>query len=189
MAQVAIRERGRSFGPMRTGSLSDMSPETPARLRTRLAAFTLLEVCLAVAIAVLLLTLALPSVSNLLAEQQGKRSFDAFNGLVHQAQQLSITERRTYLIAWVKEGLLLRPEKPANDGEAKGVAHIELAKGESYDIDLTAALVKDPPMEWAFWPTGTCEPATLTYQNGSTSWTARYDPLTARATILSNESK
>ena len=46
------------------------------------------------------------------------------------------------------------------------------------DLLLPGALVKDPPRIWTFWPTGTCEPATIICRVPDSPWTATYDPLT-----------
>ena len=56
---------------------------------------------------------------------------------------------------------------------------------ELYSLILPAAIDADPAPEWTFWPTGTCEPATITYKGPAGSWEVRYAPLSARATIRS----
>jgi type II secretory pathway pseudopilin PulG len=141
--------------------------------------FTLLEVCLAVFIAMLLVTLAVPSVSGLLAEQRAKRSFEAFDSLARDAQSRSRSERRAYVLAWDRDGIAVRPKEPKSDEELKGVNRIDFAEKETFAIDLPAALVKTPASEWIFWPTGTCEPATV-HHGEADRWTANYDPLTTR---------
>ncbi len=148
-------------------------------VRTR--GFTLLEICLAIFIAVLLVTLAVPSVSGLLAEQKLKRSFEAFDAMAQEAENRAVTERRAYVIAWEKEGLNLIAKEPANKDELNGVKQLEFAEKESFDLTLPAALMKDPAREWIFWPTGTCEPATIVYHGAAGQWNAVYDPLTVRA--------
>ena len=50
----------------------------------------------------LLLMLAVPSLSGVIANRRLKQSLDSFNQLVRQAQERSVTERRAYLIVWGK---------------------------------------------------------------------------------------
>lgn len=148
--------------------------------------FTLLEICIAVFIALLMLLMAVPSIQGLFSEREIKRTFDNFSALVIDAQTRAISEQRAYLIEWDDEGLLLRPVQPSNRDEAKGITRIDFGKHEAYDIDLPAALMKEPPKSWVFWPTGTCEAAKISYNGAAGSWTAEYNPLTVRPMLLTN---
>jgi type II secretory pathway pseudopilin PulG len=150
--------------------------------------FTLIEICLAVFIALILTMMAIPSIQGLLSERAIKRSFDSFSDMVTEAQNRAITERRAYLIAWDEDGISLRPDQPANKDEQKGIERVDLKKDETYDIELPAALEKDPPKEWIFWPSGTCESAKISYRGADGTWTADYDPLTVRAALITNAS-
>ena len=76
----------------------------------RFRAFTLIEIALSIFILLLLLMLAVPSLSGVIANRRLKQSLDSFNQLVRQAQERSVTERRAYLIVWGKNSVLLRPE-------------------------------------------------------------------------------
>jgi hypothetical protein len=109
-----------------------------------------------------------------------KQSLDSFNQLVRQAQGRSVTERRAYLIVWGKNSVLLRPEVFAEDEEEKPTAVLGLGKGSWIRISLPAALLGKPPAEWIFWPSGTCEPATVQFRGPAGGWTANYSPLTAQ---------
>ena len=149
----------------------------------RLRAFTLIEIVLAVFILMLLLLLAVPSLNGVLADRRLKRSLDGFNDLVRQAQQRSITERRAYLIVWSKKNVVLRPETFAKGEEVKATTEFQLDGGESLKLLLPAALSGKHPAEWIFWPSGTCEPATVQFKGHAGSWTTNYSPLTARAEL------
>jgi type II secretory pathway pseudopilin PulG len=144
-------------------------------------AFTLIEIVIAVFILMLLLLLAVPSLNGVLANRRLQRSLDGFNNLVRQAQELSVAQRRAYLIVWSKKGIILRPEAFAKDEDPKPAAVFQLDRGDVLKLMLPAALTKNPPPEWIFWPTGTCEPAIVQFKGGSGSWTANYSALTARA--------
>ena len=146
----------------------------------RLRAFTLIEIALSIFILMLLLMLAVPSLSGVIANRRLKQSLDSFNQLVRQAQERSVTERRAYLIVWGKSSVLLRPEVFTKDEEEKATAVLRLPKGSWIKISLPAALIGKPPAEWIFWPSGTCEPAIVQFRGPAGTWTADYSPLTAQ---------
>ena len=146
----------------------------------RFRAFTLIEIALSVFILLLLLMLAVPSLTGVIANRRFKQSLDSFNQLVRQAQSRSVTERRAYLIVWGKNSVLLRPEVFAGDEEEKSAAVFRLTKGSWIKVSLPAALMGKPPAEWIFWPSGTCEPATVQFRGPAGAWTANYSPLTAQ---------
>ena len=146
----------------------------------RFRAFTLIEIALSIFILLLLLLLAVPSLSGVIANRRLKQSLDSFNQLVRQAQERSVTERRAYLIVWGKNSVLLRPEVFAEAEEEKPTAVLGLGKGSWIRISLQAALLGKPPAECIFWPSGTCEPATVQFRSRAGGWTANYSPLTAQ---------
>ena len=138
---------------------------------------------MAVFILILVLFLGVPSLNGVLADRRLRRSLDELNRFVRMAQDRAVTERRTYLISWQKDHLILRPEGVMKDEDPEPVATLQLRKGDAYVLNLPAALTDDPPADWAFWPSGTCEPAIVTYKGVDGSWTANYGALTARAQI------
>lgn len=146
----------------------------------RFRAFTLIEIALSIFILLLLLALAVPSLSGVIANRRLKQSLDGLNQLVRQAQERSVTERRPYLLAWGKNSILLRPELFAEDEEAKPTAVFRLGKGTSIKLLLPAALSGKHPAEWIFWPSGNCEPAIVQFNGPAGTWTANYSPLTAQ---------
>jgi len=153
----------------------------------RCRGFTLIEICLAVFIALMLITVAVPSIQRVLNQENDQQSFERFDALVRYAQGQAVSERRNYVLVWNKTGVSVRPEKAANRGEAAGHDHFEIGEKEGCDIYFPAALVKKPSRKWIFWPSGTCEPATISYKGEKESWMAEYDPLTAQATVTTDE--
>jgi len=149
----------------------------------RFRAFTLVELALAIFILMLLLMLAVPSLTGVIASKRLKQSLDQFNGLVRQAQERSVTERRAYLIVWGKDGVLLRPEAFEEGEEVKAIAQLRLTRGTTLRLSLPAALTTDHPWEWIFWPSGNCEPATVQFRGPPGVWTANYSPLTTQPEI------
>ena len=151
----------------------------------RARGFTLIEIALSIFILLLLLVLAVPSFSGVIANRRLKESLDEFNNLVYLAQERSVAERRPYLIVWGKNNLVVRPEAFAEDEEAKAKAEFRLTRGSTLRLSLPAALMEKYPAEWIFWPSGACEPATVRFQGPAGSWTANYSPLTGRPEITS----
>ena len=142
--------------------------------------FTLLEMLLAIFLGAMVITIAVPSVSGVLAEKRMKRSFDAFNELVRTAQEISMKERLTYRIKFRAESIVLEPADVGDfsvDENPTGIV-FSVKQDESFDLQLPAALISDPPPEWTFWPNGTCEPAIVIYHGANGNWQATYDPLT-----------
>jgi len=127
----------------------------------------------------LLLLMAVPSLEGVWADKRLRRSLDGFNDLVRQAQERSVAEHRAYLIVWRDKGVSLRPEAFTKDEEAKTTARLQLNRGDALKLSLPAALKKNPPSEWIFWPSGICEPAVVEFTGRDGSWTASYSALTA----------
>jgi type II secretory pathway pseudopilin PulG len=151
----------------------------------RVRGFTLIEIALSIFILLLLLVLAVPSFSGVIASKRLKQSLDEFNNLVRLAQERSVTERRPYLIVWDKNNVIVRPEVFAEDEEAKPKAEVRPTRGSTIRLSLPMALAEKHPAEWIFWASGTCEPATVHFRGPAGSWTANYSPLTGRPEITS----
>jgi prepilin-type N-terminal cleavage/methylation domain-containing protein len=152
--------------------------------------FTLLEICLAVAISVLLVLIAVPSVRGVMAEQRLHATFDTFDRLVRKAQARSKSERATYALVWKKEAIELVP-LDTKEGESASAESEALSRGsgEDYAIERPAALTKNPEPVWTFWRSGVCEPAIISYKGPLGTWRVKYDPLTAHGTFLTEEVK
>jgi type II secretory pathway pseudopilin PulG len=148
----------------------------------RVRGFTLIEIAISVFILMILMLLAIPSVSGVLADRRLQRSLTSMNEIVHQAQEHSVRERRPYLIVWQKDAVILRPE--ASDKDDAPIAQLALDKGHAFLLRLPAALAKDPLAQWIFWPSGTCEPANVSFKGPDGSWEVNYSPLTTRPEIV-----
>lgn len=155
----------------------------------RFRAFTLIEIALSIFILLLLLLLAVPSLSGVIANRRLKQSLDGFNQLVQQAQERSVTERRPYLLVWSKNSVLLRPEVFADDEEAKPTEVYGIGKGSWLKLSLPAALASKHPAEWIFWPSGNCEPAIVQFKGPAGTWTADYSPLTGQPELIQYASR
>ncbi len=142
-------------------------------------AFTLIEMTIAVFIMLLLMGLAVPSLNGVLKDRRLRRSLDEMNNLVRTAQERSVSERRPYLISWQKDNIIVRPESFTKGEAEEATSKLVLHRGDAFLLKLPLALLKDPPADWVFWPSGTCEPALVSFQGGDGSWTAKYSALTA----------
>lgn len=70
-----------------------------------------------------------------------------------------------------------------------GTMSFPLNPGHVYSLKLPSRLLKleadkESPPRWAFWPSGTCEPADVSYQGPDGFWTLRYNPLNANYSLI-----
>ena len=149
----------------------------------RVPAFTLIEIVLVVFILMLILLVAVPSLTGVLSDKRLRQSLDRFNTLVNQAHEHSVLEHRPYLVVVGKDSIEVRPEVVTKDDDPEPVADFPLSGGDSIKLSFPAAMIKDPPAEWIFWPSGVCEPAIVDYVGSSGFWSVTYSPLNARPEI------
>lgn len=143
-------------------------------------AFTLIEIVISIFILLLLLTLAIPSLNGVLADRRLQRSLDEFNDLVNQARERSVAEHRAYLVVVNTKTIEVRPEVFVKGDAPTPTAALQLSRTDGVKLTLPAALMKDPPAEWIFWPSGICEPAIVQFISRNGTWTANYYALGAR---------
>lgn len=149
--------------------------------------FTLLEVILALFIAMMVIAVAVPAVTDPLRKSHGRQTFERLDGMVQEARKRSHAEGRNYLIVWGRDGaVLMRPEAPASRAEAEGIQRYKLERNEKLELRLPAALMpkgETPDAIWTFWADGASEPAEVRYEGGGEKWTALYNPFTGQAEV------
>jgi hypothetical protein len=148
--------------------------------------FTLLEVMLALLVALTVIAVSVPSVTATLLKPPAQIAFERFDTIVSEARNRSHTEGRNYVIVWGRDQTVrLRPEESSNHSEANGIHQWKQQKEGALEIRFPAALLrgKTPDAIWTFWPDGSCEPAEIHYQSGNAKWSAIYNPFTARAEV------
>ena len=153
------------------------------------AAFTLLEITIVIFLLLLLLGVAMPSLSGQFARQKLQSSFDRFDAVATTAQKRSVAEKRPYMVVWQGGGVVgvypadLSAEERKKQGPAASLvpAGPATARTERYTLSRNASLTTDPAGVWTFWPTGNCEPVHVRYEGPSGHWEAVYNPLSARA--------
>jgi prepilin-type N-terminal cleavage/methylation domain-containing protein len=153
------------------------------RMRRR-NGFTLIEIVIAIVILLSILVLAVPSLTGVMADRRLRRSLDGLNSMVRQAQERSISEGRSYLIIWRDKKFALRAEGLRKGEDSGPVATWPWRKGESFSVSFPAAIDEEPLPAWIFWPSGTCEPAVVSYRGADGTWTAKYSALTARPELM-----
>lgn len=144
----------------------------------------MIEIVLAIVILLLILFLAVPSVTGVLADRRLRRSLNDLNDLVRQAHERSVAERRPYLIVRRDKQFALRSEGLLKGESRNAIATLTFRKGDSFIISFPAAIDEDPPPAWIFWPSGNCEPTLVTYRGVDGGWTAKYSALTTRPELL-----
>lgn len=149
--------------------------------------FTLLEICLAVFIGLMMISLIVPSVGGVLADRDLMKTFDEFDRFVRTAQLRSVQEMRGYRLVWEHEAIALLPLQPRQEDDLDAAERFSVPEGRVLTLERPAALVKDPPGEWPFWKSGTCEPVRITYAGPEGKWVAEYDALTSQGRLISQE--
>lgn len=150
-------------------------------------AFTLLEVTLAIMIAVVVMAVAVPSLTGLMGAAKAPASFQAFDDMAQEAHERSISEGRNYVLVWGRDRkVVLRPEDPSGRAEAEGLLKWKIDRDEKLILDLPAALTAKglkPDAIWTFWSNGICEPAEVSYEGTAGKWKATYNPFTVQAEV------
>ena len=157
----------------------------PSRFNPK-TGFTLLEVVLAILIAALVITVAVPSLTGVFEGSKAQKSFFTFDAMVQEAHTRSMEEERNYVLVWGRDKtVLLRAEEPGKD-EAEGLPMWKIQKGEALDLHLPAALAEKgatPDAIWTFWSNGVCEPAEIRYKGAEGAWSAIYNPFTLQGEV------
>ena len=158
------------------------------------AAFTLLELMLAIAITIVVMLVAIPSVRGLVAERRLRDTFEKFDALARKAQLHAVTQQRTWALRIDEGGVAISadeplPEEHSGSEDNATPEQISSSKDESYTMLRPASLLlpKDTPSKWTFWRSGTCEPAIVNYTGPDGTWAAQYNPLTGHGEITDQQ--
>ncbi len=161
-----------------SGTLDAMSTRHDRR------GFTLIEICIVLFLVIMLVSVAMPSLSGQLARRHLQEASDRLDELADRARERSVAEGRPYLLIWQKNGsIALYPADTTEAARNKSgpvSALTPSGSNERYTLIRGASLTAQPAPEWTFWPTGNCEPVTVRYQGSSGEWEAAYSPLSGR---------
>lgn len=153
------------------------------------AGFTLIELMVVIMLAALLMTLALPSIDGLFREQALQAKLDAFTQLIQRARWQAIEQQAPVRVIWEEEQVAIRAALNAKEASQAaslkfGPAQFKLNQDENLSLskqnNLEQASTSD---SWTFWPSGNCEPTTVSYAGPEGTWTLAFDPLSAQHRI------
>ncbi len=147
------------------------------------AGFTLIEIILAITIAIVVLAMAVPAFTDAMEGRGVDGTFKDFENFVRKARERAVSERRDYILVWQKEGITMEASIPsAEDADAE----IDMfAFGDAaISIERPYALTPKPPAEWPIWRSGTSEPVRIHYEGPLGKWTAEYDALSGRGNLV-----
>ena len=151
------------------------------------AGFTLIEIILAITIAVVVLSLAVPALTDAMGGKGLDGTFNDFDNFVRKARQRAVTERRDFVLVWEKDGISLQPMVP-NAQDEEGEIEMYAYGDAAIAIERPYALSPKPPAEWPIWRSGTSEPVRIHYEGPLGKWTAEYDSLSGRGNLVNLES-
>ena len=152
-------------------------------------AFTLIEMMLAITIAIAVTLLTVPNLRAVSRDRRLHESFEKFDALARKAQLYALRDQRSWSLVWQAQSVVLQPDEPTPEervGGGDGLREeLPISEDESYTVERHAALLapKDTPAAWTFWRSGTCEPVIVGYSGPAGSWTAQYDPLTGHGEL------
>ena len=167
-----------------SGYVTPRMPRPFHTVSTANPGFTLLEICIVLALAMMIMGIAIPTLNGVISENRLKGSFVQFDELAQDAHTRALAEHRAFVLIWAPKEIVLRPDEPANKAEADGLRKIEIAKGDVFNVYFPASLFnkrgKVTAAIWTFWPTGVCEPAKIDYHGKLGKWSATYNPFTVQ---------
>lgn len=160
-------------------------------MRRSRSAFTMMEMMLAIALAVIVMTIAIPTIGTIFEKDELQATFDKFSEFVQKAQTKAVSEHRTILLVWhdhdakrhMEAGLTIEPEILTAE-EADTQPESFGFDGAEVQLQRLYALEDKPLSVWPFWHSGTCEPVRVAFKGKAGHWIAEFDPLTARGTLV-----
>lgn len=159
-------------------------PIKPTRLSVR--AFTMLEVCLALFIVMLVVGIALPFANGLNRESALRTPADELKKLALTARRAAVTDRKTYELILDEERYVLRvlpigEDDPEQVHEDQILQRYELPRDVKYAVKRwdEKEFGSRQDSQWRFLPTGICEPITVRFAQGEDWLQFSFNPLTA----------
>ncbi len=156
-------------------------------IRRHRRGFTLIEMCVVLCLAVMLISVALPSLSGQLGRRRLQDASDRLDALTTRARENSVAEGRPYQLVWEKGGAIALYPADAPDTVRRKNGPVSAltptAANEHYTLIRGASLAGNPAPVWTFWPTGNCEPVSVRYQGTGGEWEVVYSPLSGRGTF------
>ena len=158
-------------------------------------AFTLIELMLAIMIAVIIMAMAVPSMRGMSDDRRLQETFERFDELTRKAQLKAVSKQHSWTLVWGPGMISLKSSEATpeelQDGGAGLQEDFTYDENESYVLQRPASLLppKDTRAEFTFWRSGTCEPVIVSYSGPSGTWSAQYNPLTGRGEMTDRQVK
>ncbi|SDU06568.1 prepilin-type N-terminal cleavage/methylation domain-containing protein [Verrucomicrobium sp. GAS474] len=167
-----------------TISATGSSRSRPSCCRRR-RGFTLLEICISLAVIAVLVGLSIPAFSGWMSEQKLRDPARHMEELARTARNRAIDTQRSWavLIRPAELVLTLQPGEDFTDDQHQAFPDLSLpvADGVKVETKAWAEETFSAPAEvrWIFRPNGLCEPLTVRFTQGESQIALRFDPLTA----------
>lgn len=154
-----------------------------AKFSARIRGFTLLEIGIVLFILMMLVGIAIPMISSLIAEERLREHARALLLYARTARRLAVSENRPYEILFSEHGFLLQPHLAAGTGNGDVVSSHDLGKEDTYSLERWGdeEFTKPVDQTWIFQPEGICEPIRVHFQDRKNWIEIGFNPLTARA--------
>jgi len=151
----------------------------------RQRAFTLLEICIALFVALALFSLAAGIVRMGMKEGDLPRLRDESAGLIKSARALAMQTGKACELTLDQTRIAYAGK---NTGE-NALPEVGIPEGVRFEVQLWPGdrwIVPERPVAWLFQPSGLCEPYSLRFSQGDSWISFRIHPLTG---AIDNESR
>ena len=149
--------------------------------------FTLIEICIVLFLAMLMISVAVPSMTGQLARRRLQEASDRLDTLVTRAREASVKDGKAYQLVWEDGGSICLYPADASEKKRRTAGPMSALKpsapSEHYTLVRDAALTAQPAAVWTFWPTGNCEAVKVHYEGRSGEWDTSYNPLSGLGTF------
>jgi len=168
------------------GNLTDSSAASRAinvaRRRLR-GGYTLLEMVLVLFIIALIIGIAIPVSTSLMAEEKLREHANALKLCAITARRLAMTGNKAYEIRFEEKTFWLQSFHADQKVDPDVLDSHALTAGTNYTIERWGNKKFSKPEEesWVFQPDGICEPVKVHFQSGKNWIEFAFNPLTARA--------
>ncbi len=163
-----------------------------ARNRGGPAAFTLIEVCLAMFIVVLVIGIGLPFATGIGRESQLRDPAGELKKMALTARRRAVTEQKPVEILLENKRYVLRDAifedpkaqrgKIESETDEEAISIYDLPRGVSYSVKRwdETKFARKTDARWRFLPTGLCEPITVHFNRDMDFIEFSFNPLTAQ---------
>jgi len=147
--------------------------------------FTLLEICLALAMVVFLLGIAVPQITSWLTEERLRDPARDVELLARTARLRAIDTQKSWAVVIHPDSLslALQPGEAPEDDGSPNAGDLSRAIPSEVSVETQAwgetSFSSPAEVRWVFHPDGLCTPLTVRFTRGESRIALRFDPLTA----------